>query len=196
MIASSKLQAGSLFPSIELLTVQDELVDLGYVADHVSWKLVVVYRGLHCGLCKRYLEALDALLDEFSALKVHVIAVSADTERKARLQQKQSQLRMMLGYGLNPEQMQSLGLYISNPQTTQEAERPFAEPGLFVLNEEGHIQIVDISNSPFSRPDLRTLKKGIEFARDSDSPVRGTYEMYSQPSVHEQLSSEFQHRPS
>lgn len=53
--------------------------------------------------------------------------------------------------------MQTLGLYISNPRSAQETEHPFAEPGLFVVNEKGQVQVVDISNGPFVRPELGVL---------------------------------------
>ncbi|CAA0124059.1 Alkyl hydroperoxide reductase C [BD1-7 clade bacterium] len=180
MIASSKLQAGALFPSIELLTVQDELVDLGYVPTQEHWKLIVIYRGVHCPLCRNYLETLNCHLQDLERLGVSVIAASADSERKARQQVDQSELDLMLAYGLNSEQMQSLGLYISNPGASPRRERPFAEPGLFLINEEGHIQLVDISNSAYCRPAIPMLIQGIQQMREHETPVQGTYEIYAQ----------------
>jgi hypothetical protein len=70
--------------------------------------------------------------------------------------------------------MQRLGLYISEPRSPQETDRPFAEPGLFVVNPQGSIQIVDLSNAPFARPELGGIARGIGFVQEKGYPVRGT----------------------
>lgn len=82
-----------------------------------------------------------------------------------------------VAYNLSIEQMKFLNLYISNPRSPQESDRPFAEPGLFLINAEGNIHIVDISNAPFTRPDLKSLTMGIKFIKNPDNnyPIRGTY---------------------
>ena len=74
--------------------------------------------------------------------------------------------------------MKELGLYISHPRSAEEHDRPFAEPGLFVVNSEGLIQVVNISNAPFARPDLSSLVMGLTFIRDPENnyPIRGTYQ--------------------
>jgi len=41
--------------------------------------------------------------------------------------------------------MKSLGLYVSEPRSEQETDRPFAEPGVFVVNADGLLQVLDIS---------------------------------------------------
>ena len=80
-----------------------------------------------------------------------------------------------LYYGLTIEQMQQLGLYISYPRSDKETDHPFAEPGLFVVNAEGNVQVVDISNNPFVRPDIEQMYSGLEWIRKNDYPIRGTY---------------------
>jgi len=45
-------------------------------------------------------------------------------------------------------------------RSKREADHPFPEPALFVLNPDGELQIIDYSNSPFARPDLRILVEG------------------------------------
>ncbi len=69
--------------------------------------------------------------------------------------------------------MRELGLYVSDPRSPQETDRPFAEPGLFVINTAGLVQIVDISNAPFARPELKSLLQGIRFVMAKDYPIRG-----------------------
>ena len=71
--------------------------------------------------------------------------------------------------------MQRLGLYISDPRSPEETDQPFAEPGLFVINPAGNLQIVDISNAPFSRPDLDGILGGLTFIQQKDYPIRGTH---------------------
>jgi hypothetical protein len=71
--------------------------------------------------------------------------------------------------------MKTLGLYISDPRSPQETDRPFSEPGLFVINADGAVQIVDVSNAPFARPELKGVANGIKFVRGNDYPVRGTH---------------------
>lgn len=50
----------------------------------------------------------------------------------------------------------------------------FAEAAFFVINSEGKVQVVDVSNSPFSRPDVEFLKGGLQFAKTKGYPPRGT----------------------
>ena len=79
-----------------------------------------------------------------------------------------------MAYGLGIDDMRRLGLYVSEPRSPQETDRPFAEPGLFVVNAQGNLQIAEASNAPFVRPDLELVAKGIAFIRENDYPVRGT----------------------
>jgi peroxiredoxin len=133
-----------------------------------------VYRGKHCPLCKRYFKTLDGMLDEFRAAGIAVMAVSADSHEKAQADVAEQGWRFPVGYGLTSDQMRQLGLYVSDPRSPQETDRPFAEPGLFVINPEGKVQIVDISNAPFARPDLASILQGVKFVREKQYPIRGT----------------------
>jgi hypothetical protein len=78
--------------------------------------------------------------------------------------------RFPVAYGLSPDQMRTLGLYISEPRSAQETDRPFAEPGLFVVNPEGKVQIVEISNAPFARPDLPESYMASRLSRSATIP--------------------------
>ena len=44
---------------------------------------------------------------------------------------------------------------------------PYAPP-------QGRLQIIDISNAPFARPDLDGLLNGLKFIQEKDYPIRGT----------------------
>jgi hypothetical protein len=48
---------------------------------------------------------------------------------------------------------------------------------LFIINDKKQAQIIDISNVPFSRPELKSMIMGLGFIRDPQNnyPIRGTY---------------------
>jgi peroxiredoxin len=171
MTNPAKLQAGSDFPSIALAKIGGGEIKVGGTG---SWQMLVVYRGKHCPLCRKYLKTLDGLLDDFRAADIQVVAASGDPREKAQAEVAEEGWRFSVGYGLTPDQMRALGLYISNPRSPKETDRPFPEPGLFVVNPEGKAQIIDISNAPFSRPDLANVLNGLKFIREKNYPVRGT----------------------
>jgi peroxiredoxin len=166
-----KLAAGAAFPPIAVPRLGG-----GEIAPATmeGWRLLIVYRGKHCPLCKPYLGALDKLLEEFASASVAVLAVSADTEEKAAADLAEFGWRFPLGFGLTVPQMQALGLYVSNPRSPQETDRPFAEPGLFLINPQGQVQLIDISNAPFARPDLAGIARGAKRIQEMNYPIRGT----------------------
>jgi peroxiredoxin len=167
-----KLGAGALVPAIALDKVGGGKVTIGGPRDH--WQLVVVYRGKHCPICKRYLTGLKELVDGYKAANTDVVAVSGDPKEKAETFMGEVQPNFPVGYGLALADMRRLGLYVSDPRSPQETDRPFAEPGLFVVNPKGEAQIVDISNAPFARPDLAAILKGLQFIQEKGYPIRGT----------------------
>lgn len=169
------LAAGSVFPKLDLARLGGGKLTLGAPQDGYDWQLVVVYRGLHCPLCKKYLAQLQVLESDFNALGVDVVAISGDPANKAQAMMDEKELSLAMGYGLTVAQMDKLGVYISDPRSPQETDQPFPEPGLFVVNGDGAIQMVDVSNAPFLRPDLQNVLNGIKFVRSNDYPIRGTH---------------------
>jgi peroxiredoxin len=177
-MTTGKFKAGDLFPSIRLKSLHHGEVELGKPLNGKDWHLVVVYRGKHCPMCTSYLTQLEQLKNKFYALGISVVAVSADPEETASAHNQEMGLSFPVAYGLSIEQMKDLGLYISHPRSPQETDIPFSEPGIYVINEKGQVQVTDISNAPFARPDLVTLAGGLGFIRDpaNNYPTRGTYE--------------------
>ena len=176
-MSAMKLDAGASFPKFDVAKFGGGTLNVGTPTGGHDWLLVVVYRGKHCPLCTRYLNTLNDLLPKFNELGVDVVAVSGDSEERAAIQLTDMNLDFQVGYNMTVSQMQALGLYVSDPRSEQESDRPFAEPGLFVVNAEGNIQILDISNAPFARPDLNVILGGISFVRNPENnyPVRGTH---------------------
>lgn len=160
-------------PTLSLPRVGGGVVEFGLGG---QWQMLVVYRGKHCPICRTYLKTLDGLIDEFQGIGVQVLAVSGDTKVKAEAEAGEEGWRFPVGYDLSPNDMRTLGLYISEPRSPQEADRPFPEPALFIVNPEGKLQVIDISNAPFARPDLAGVLKGLKFIQDKNYPIRGTLE--------------------
>jgi peroxiredoxin len=171
MSTTTRIAAGSPFPTMTWpLAGGGELA----LAGDKGWRLLVVYRGKHCPLCKKYLATLNQKLQEFEAAGIKVAAVSADPREKAETEVEEEAWHFPVAYDMSLEQMRRLGLYISDPRSPQETDRPFAEPAIFAINPDGNVQVVDISNAPFSRPDLASLLSGLKFVQEKQYPVRGT----------------------
>ncbi len=167
---------GKSFPKQSVPELGGGTLELGAPRNGHDWQMVIVYRGLHCPLCKSYLKTLNGLLDRYHANGIDVVVASGDPETKARAFAEEVGLSMPVGYDLGTVQMRKLGLYISTPRSPQETDLPFPEPGLFVINADGVLQMVDISNAPFARPDLTALAGGLEWVRQNDYPIRGTWD--------------------
>ena len=170
---TDKLKSGERLPEITLPKLGGGELRLGApVGDH-DWQMVVVYRGKHCPICKTYLADLERTAPDFAKAGVGIVVISSDPEDRARSFTDEIGVSCPVGYDLTVDQMRKLGLYVSEPRSAKETDRPFAEPGVFVINADGQLQVVDISNAPFARPDLAGLAKGLKFIRDNDYPIRG-----------------------
>ncbi len=174
---AQKIKAGATFPEMKVQVLNGETTELGKPENGHDWKLVVVYRGKHCPICTKYLNTLETVLPSFYDNGVDVIAVSGDSKEQLEGHLEDLDISFPIAYGLTVEQMNMLGLYISDPRSAKETDHPFAEPAVFVMNGEGNIQIVDISNAPFSRPDLEALANGLVFVRkpENNYPIRGMH---------------------
>ncbi len=166
-----RLSAGSPFPNLTWPQTDGGVLT---PATMTGWRLLVVYRGAHCPLCRSYLKTLERLQADFAEAGITVAALSADPQERAVKEANTQGWTFPVGYDLSPQQMRTLGLYISSPRSPEETDRNFAEPGLFVLNPQAAIQIVDVSNAPFARPDLEGLLNGLKFILAKDYPIRGT----------------------
>ncbi len=140
------------------------------------WQLVIVYRGRHCQLAKPFLARLNEMVADFAERNIDLVAISADWHDCAEADVKEFGWTFQVGYGLRPETMRTMGLYISEPRNALEPDRPYAEPALFALSPRGTAEIIDISNAPFSLPDLGGVLSGITFIQNRDYRAGGTLE--------------------
>ena len=175
-MTSFKLAAGTAFPKVKTVRLGGGDLTLGTPSGKMDWQLVSVYRGKHCPYCSRYLQELDTHVPRLNAIGIDVVAVSADSLDRAEPHIELLGLRPTSASVLPFAPLLSPSLSTLEPRSAAESPRPFAEPGLFIVNEKGLLQVTDISNGPFVRPDLATLVGGLEFIRNPDNnyPIRGT----------------------
>ena len=174
---TSKLHAGAEFQPLRVYDQNDALADISKPAGDTDWQMVVIYRGRHCPLCTKFLNNLAGYRQRLLDIGIDMAAVSADSREQLGEHMERLDVNFPLFYGLTLEQMQDLGVYISVPRSEKETDHNFAEPGLFVINTDGLLQVVDISNNPFARPDLEVFVSGLEWIRapENNYPVRGTF---------------------
>lgn len=138
-----------------------------------NFTMIIVYRGLHCPVCKSYLGKLNALTDMAAEAGVGVVVASMDPEDRATQAKADWGLdNLDVAYGMTKADVKNWGLYLST--SIKEAENDqFAEPGLFWVRPDGRLYLVDISNMPWSRPDVEFLLSKVQFAMDNSYPARG-----------------------
>lgn len=171
MSISKKFQTGGIFPDFAWPSVTGNIVS---PVQAEGWRFITIYRGKHCPLCKKYLTELDGMQDDFAKAGIAIWALSADPLDRAQDWAKAEGWTIPILAELSEAQMRELGLYISAPRSPEETDRNFAEPAAFVINPNNEVQIIDISNAPFARPDLKGLLAGISFVSAKNYPVRGT----------------------
>ena len=168
----TKPEAGGLLPQLTFDKLGGGTIAVGGTKDRYT--LFVVYRGKHCGRCKKYLNGLQTLAADWEAAGFDIAVVSADPEAKAQQDVAEFGWKFDIGYGMSEEQMEKLGVYISDPLSPDETDRRFSEPAVFCVRPDGVIQIVCLSNGPAARPDLEELLDGMKFNIANNRPARGT----------------------
>lgn len=169
------LHPGTPFPELRVANLQGRLEDIGKPSEHADWRMVVVYRGQHCPMCTKYLNKIEEHVQSLQQSGIEVVAVSADSQQQLLDHKQKLHVSYPLYCGLTLEQMKALGVRISTPRSETETDHRYAEPGLFVVNSDLQLHIVDISNNPFSRPDVDTLSSGLKWLKENRYPTRGTW---------------------
>ena len=139
-----------------------------------NFTMVVFYRGNHCPVCKSYITTLNGLVDTAAEAGVSVVAASMDPQERAKKSIDEWGLdKLDVAYGVTREDARAWGLYLST--SIKEAENDmFTEPGLFWVRPDGRLYLIDVSNMPWSRPDVAFLLSKVQFAMDNGYPARGT----------------------
>jgi len=147
-------------------------------AEHFS--LIVFYRGLHCPICAKYLMELARLVPEFEKRGVKVMALSSDTQERARqMADKLDAPGLRMGYGLPLDVARQWGLYISTSRgvTSIGIEEPalFSEPAVYIVRPDSTLYYGAVQTMPFARPNFADLVGAIDFALAKNYPARGEY---------------------
>ena len=138
-----------------------------------AFTLIIVYRGLHCPICKSYLADLEAKLAEFEKRGVEVIALSTDTRERAEKAKVEWGLKTLrLGYELPFATARAWDLYISTAIREGEPAE-FSEPGLFLVKPDGSLFFTVRASAPWARPPLDQILRGIDVALERKMPARG-----------------------
>lgn len=142
--------------------------------------VICFYRGLHCPICATYLKVLEELTPDFAERGVGTIAISSDTQERARgMADKIEASQLRFAYDLPLAKAREWGLYISTSRGTTSIgiEEPalFAEPGLFMVTKEQTLYYGSVQTMPFVRPHFKELVAALDFAIANDYPARGEY---------------------
>ena len=78
-----KLSAGSQIPDIDISLINGDSARL--YEETANWRLLVVYRGLHCLKCKDYAAKFETNLSKLHDLNTQLYFVSADPIEKAKI---------------------------------------------------------------------------------------------------------------
>lgn len=121
--------------------------------------LVLFYRGLHCGFCRKQLTELESKVSEFHKRGISVLAVSADDRARAEKAAAEWGIdELTICWGLTMDQARAWGLYISEGRGRSPAgiEEPafFVEPALFLVRPDGTLFSGMVQTMPFARPSL------------------------------------------
>lgn len=164
-------------PALKVATVGGGEWDLAAQSPE-NFTLVVVFRGLHCPICKGYLRDLDRKLGDFAEKGVNVVAISSDTQERAEETKTGWGLEnLTLGYGLGLEEARKWGLFISAGigKTSIGVEEPalFVEPGLFLVRPDGTLYFSSVQTMPFARPDFASILQALDIVIGKSYPARG-----------------------
>lgn len=149
-----------------------------------TFTIVVFYRGRHCPICIGQLKEIEAAFEDAKAKGMDVIAISMDTEEKARstvaaaLSESEEKkdndtLTFPIGYGLTEEQARNWGLYISQGRPNTSEPQVFSEPGVYAISPDNTVFFAQVQSAPFTRPNFLSLIGGLQWSKDNNYPARG-----------------------
>lgn len=171
-MTTNKPSAGQPLPAFKAKRLDGSEFQFEGATD--GWFLLVIYRGKHCGRCKKYLNILESMQEDWRKSGFDILVVSADPMEKAQSDVNEFGWTFDIGCDLSESDMKKLGVYISDPLTPDETDRRFAEPAVFCIRPDNTVQIAAISNGPSARPDLAELLDGMQFTIEHGKPARGT----------------------
>lgn len=138
-----------------------------------SFTMLVVYRGLHCPICKGYLADLNRRFEEFSALGVTPVAISSDNAERATEAKVNWKLdKLPVAYEMSIAQGRQWGLSVSHALSDNEPAE-FLEPGLFLVKPDRTLYAASVQTMPFARPSFGDIAGAVKFVTEKNYPARG-----------------------
>jgi len=163
---------GKKVPRLRLKTISGMEWDLRN-QEPKNFTMVVFYRGIHCPVCKSYLEELNNKVKTFNDKGVNVICISANDKSLAEQTLEEWEIdNLNIGYDFNTEDARKWDLYVSEAIKDNEPD-VFFEPGLFLIKPDNTLYAASIQTMPFARPKFDELLKAIDFVLEEEYPARG-----------------------
>lgn len=135
--------------------------------------MIVVYRGLHCPICRTYLRDLNEKIGDFDAAGVGTVAVSSDAAERAEKAKADWQLdKLRIAHDLPIEEARKWGLFVSHGISDKEPPE-FVEPGLFLIRPDNTLYAASIQTMPFARPSFSDVLGAVQFVTKNNYPARG-----------------------
>ena len=138
-----------------------------------NFSMLIFYRGIHCPVCKSYLEELNTMVGDFKDKGVNIICVSSNTKELAEKTVEEWDVdNLTIGYSFDVEDGRKWDLYVSERIKDSEPAE-FVEPALFLIRPDSTLYSASIQSMPFARPQFVDLIKSISFVNKEDYPARG-----------------------
>ena len=138
-----------------------------------NFTLVIFYRGLHCPVCKSYLEELNSKIEKFRDRGINVICISANNGTLAETTVVEWDVeKLTIGHDFSIENAREWDLYISKAVNEKEPDI-FFEPALFLIRPDNSLYAASIQSMPFARPQFDDLLKSLDYIIKEDYPARG-----------------------
>ncbi|MCP9200678.1 redoxin domain-containing protein [Gramella sp. GC03-9] len=166
------LKPGHLVPDLILDTTKGVKWNL-QESEPENFTMLVVYRGIHCPVCKKYLEELNEKVEDFRNKGVEVVCVSSNSKELAEKTVEEWEVENLdIGFEMDIEEGRKWGLFVSEAIKDSEPE-VFLEPALFLIKPDKTLYSASIQSMPFARPKFDELLKSIGFVLKEDYPARG-----------------------
>jgi len=145
------LKTRTTLPNLDLPLVGGGRFDLSAQKPE-AFSMIVVYRGLHCPICKGYLADLNRKMVDFAKAGVIAVAATSDGVERADKAKKDWKLDdLPIAYDMPVSLGREWGLSVSKAITESEPDL-FLEPGLFLIDPDRKLYAASTQTMPFARP--------------------------------------------
>ena len=166
------LKTRTMLPNLDLPLAGGGRFDLSAQKPE-AFTMIVVYRGLHCPICKGYLADLNRKMADFAEAGVIAVAATSDGVERAEKAKKDWNLDSLpIAYDMTVSLGREWGLSVSKAIIDSEPEL-FLEPGLFLIDPLGKLYAASTQTMPFARPGFADVLQAVRYVVKNGSPARG-----------------------